>query len=97
MSLNTPQAANKLIKGGVYHDHGKLRARKDKKEPLRCLKCQQWGHMAKACPEEKDTCGTCGGEHCHSNCNSYCTYFCVSCRSKEHGSLDRECPEYIAQ
>lgn len=34
LSLNTPQAANKLIQGGLYHDHGKLRARKDKKEPL---------------------------------------------------------------
>ena len=40
LSLNTPQAANKLIQGGLYHNHGKLCTRKDKKEPLRCLKCQ---------------------------------------------------------
>ncbi|KIM61997.1 hypothetical protein SCLCIDRAFT_1178821 [Scleroderma citrinum Foug A] len=53
--------------------------------------------MAKACPEEKDTCGTCGGEHRHSNCNSYRTYFCVNCKSKEHGSSDKDCPDYIAQ
>ena len=32
--LNTPQAANKLIQEGLYHNHGKLHAWKDKKEPL---------------------------------------------------------------
>ena len=53
--------------------------------------------MAKDCKEEKDTCGTCGGKHQHSNCNAYHTYRCVNCRSREHGSSDREYPEYIAQ
>jgi len=40
MSLNTPQAANKLIEQGLYHDHGRLCPQKDKKEPIQCLKCQ---------------------------------------------------------
>ena len=97
MSLNIPQAANKLIEHGLYLDHGRLHPRKDKREPIRCLKCQRWGHMAKACPEEKDTCGTCGGEHRHSNCNSYRTFFCVNCRTNEHSSSNKECPEYISQ
>jgi len=53
--------------------------------------------MAKNCMEKKDTCGTCRGEHHHSNCNSYCTYYCVNCKSTSHSSADKECPEYKAQ
>jgi len=53
--------------------------------------------MAKNCMEKKDICSTCGGEHCHSNCNSYRTYYCVNCRSTSHSSTDKECPEYKAQ
>jgi len=97
MSLNNPKAANKLIESGMYFDYGRLRPYKDKKEPLRCLKCQRWGHMAKNCTEEKDTCGTCAGEHRHSKCNSYRTYFCISCKSSSHSSSDKECPEYKTQ
>jgi len=97
MSLNNPKAANKLICDGMYLDYGRLRLYKDKKEPLRCLKCQRWGHMAKNCTEVKDTCGTCAGEHRHSKCNSYRTYYCISCKSSSHSSSDKECPEYKAQ
>jgi len=97
MFLNDPKAANKLIQGGMYYDLGKLQPLKNKREPLRCLKCQRWGHMAKNCTEEKDTCGTCGGEHCHTSCNSYRTLYCVNCRSPSHSSTDKECPEYKSQ
>ena len=40
MSLNSPKAANRLISKGIYYNQGKLCARKDKREPLSCLKCQ---------------------------------------------------------
>ena len=53
--------------------------------------------MAKNCTEDKDTCGTCGGEHQHAKCNSYRMYFCVNCRSSSRSSSDKECPEYKAQ
>ena len=97
MSLNSPKAANKLIRDSMYFDFGILRPYKDKKEPLCCLKCQHWGHMAKNCTKTKDTCGTCASEHCHSKCNSYCTYYCMNCRSPSHSSSDKECPEYKTQ
>ena len=97
MSLNSPKAANRLISEGIYYDLGKLHARKDKKDPLHCLKCQHWGHMARNCTETKDTCGTCGGGHHHMKCNSYCTYYCANCKTNAHSSADKGCPEYQIQ
>ena len=97
MSLNSPKAANRLIIEGMYYNAGKLRARKDKRDPLRCLKCQRWGHMARNCTETRGTCGTCGGDHHHMKCNSFRTYYCASCKSNAHSSVDKECPEYQIQ
>jgi len=95
LSLTSPQAANKLISTGLYLNHSKLCAHKDKKEPLRCLKCQRWGHFSKDCKEEKDTCGTCGGPHQEHLCNAYQTNYCINCKSTSHGSLDKGCPDYM--
>ena len=52
--LTTPEAANALIKNGMYINLERLCPAKDKKEPLRCLKCQRWGHMAKDCSTSRD-------------------------------------------
>ncbi|KAG2747348.1 hypothetical protein P692DRAFT_201867111 [Suillus brevipes Sb2] len=43
----------------------------------------------------EDTCGTCGNQHCTSACNSYRTTRCVNCRSQQHTSWSRSCPEFI--
>ena len=85
---------NKIISIGLYLNHSKLRAHKDKKEPLRCLKCQRWGHFSKDCKEEKDTCGACGGPHREHLCNAYQTNYCINCKSTSHGSSDKGCPDY---
>ena len=69
-SLTSPTAANKLIQDRLCYNSLQLRPFKDKKDPLRCLKCQRWGHLAKTCKEEKDTCGSCAGEHHTSSCPS---------------------------
>lgn len=92
--LTTPEAANKLINKGMYINLERFRPTKDKKEPLRCLKCQLWGHMAKDCKETRDTCGTCAKNHRTNTCPSYKTVYCVSCSSEHHASWSRTCPEF---
>ena len=72
-----------------------LKPRKDKRELIRCLKCQHWGHIACNCKGMSNTCSTCAKDHCMSNCKSYQTYYCVTCQTDLHGSTDRCCPEYI--
>ena len=92
--MTTPEAANQLISEGMYVNLERLRPVKDKKEPLRCLKCQQWGHMARDCKDNRDTCGTCAKNHRTNACPSYKTPHCVSCDSDSHASWNRSCPEF---
>ena len=73
----------------------RLKPHKDKKEPIRCLKCQHWGHIARDCKKTTDTCGTCAKDHCSASCRSFQTYYCVTCKTDLHSSADRNCPEYI--
>ena len=91
------EAANFLIQEGLYHDMEHLRPVKDKKEPMCCLKCQQWGHMAKDCREHKDTCSTCAGNHRTNACTAYKTFHCVNCNLVEHGSWGHKCLEFVRQ
>ena len=95
ISLSSPQVANQIIRDGICINHEKLRTHKDKKEPLRCLKCQRWGHFSKECRHQTDVCGSCAGPHRELNCNSYATFHCVNCQSNHHGSASKECPEFI--
>lgn len=94
-SFSSPEAANKLLKDGLYVNMERLRPHKDKKEPIRCLKCQWLGHMAKDCTQEKDTCSKCAGEHRFTQCSTPDTLFCVNCQSNNHSSADRHCPQFI--
>ena len=41
-----------------------------------------------------DTCGTCCKEHQTSECNSKDKTYCISCKSEEHASWERSCPEF---
>ena len=94
LSITSPQAANQLIKEGLYLDQTKYHPRKDRKEPLRCLKCQRWGHFLSSCTQAKDTCGMCAHDHRDRDCNSFETYYCVNCESDTHSSKDRNCPDF---
>ena len=67
---------------------------KVKREPTRCLKCQGWNHFAKDCNEEKNTCGSCAGEHRSSSCLVN-ERQCVSCKTDNHASWSRSCPTFL--
>ncbi|EIM91023.1 uncharacterized protein STEHIDRAFT_37221, partial [Stereum hirsutum FP-91666 SS1] len=66
-----------------------------KREPIKCSRCQQYGHMAAVCRSEVDVCGTCGGAHRSHTCSSYKTFLCVSCGTSSHTSSSRECPTFL--
>ncbi|KIN93752.1 hypothetical protein M404DRAFT_170381 [Pisolithus tinctorius Marx 270] len=66
-SITSPEVANQLLKDGLYWGLDRLCLHKDKKEPVRCLKCQCIGHLARDCNETTDTCGICAQPH-HRNC-----------------------------
>jgi hypothetical protein len=93
--LNDAAAANQCIKEGMYICGVKVYPNRLKQEPSQCMKCRGWGHFATDCTAQKDTCGTCGGEHRSSKCRVTDKRYCASCKSNAHASWDRNCPEFI--
>ena len=96
-TLEDIAVANRCLRDGIYVCGMRIRPNRLKHEPLQCMKCRKWGHFANACSAEKDTCGTCGGEHRTKDCatSTKDKVHCASCNSDTHPSWDRECPEFV--
>lgn len=98
MTFRSANTANAIIQNGIRLRHQKIRARRLKREPTRCYKCQEYGHHAASCLSE-ERCGTCGrSEHQTTDC----TYidpsfrqFCTPCGDMGHASWSKDCPEFI--
>lgn len=87
----SPEAANRAIGRGLVITGKKIRAQKLLQEACRCLKCQKIGvpHMARDCPEQTSTCGTCGSQqHEMHECSitDPSSWFCVNCNRAGHTS-----------
>ena len=92
--LNDAAAANQCIKEGIYICGVKVYPSRLKQKPSQCMKCRGWGHFTTDCTAQKDTCSTCGGEHCSTECRVTDKRYCVWCKSNAHTSWDRNCPEF---
>ncbi|KAI6118266.1 hypothetical protein F5141DRAFT_1264222 [Pisolithus sp. B1] len=87
--------ANHLLRNRMYAHHTKLFPKKDKKEPIRCAKCQLWGHIARDCITVQDVCSSCGGPHRFTSCDHPQRKYCASCKTNDHPSSSRDCREFI--
>ncbi|KAG2147866.1 uncharacterized protein EDB93DRAFT_1085218, partial [Suillus bovinus] len=69
---------------------------KDRCEPIRCAKCQNYGHITKNCQATKDCCSTCRKEHHTSECidDTKKDAWCMSCCNEMHTSWSRACPAF---
>lgn len=57
--------------------------------PLRCFKCQRYGHVAAIC-KGKQKCGRCAGDHEYGKCEVGAKLKCCNCGG-EHSSAYRGC------
>ena len=94
-TVNNAEVANWIIKDGIDIFGTRPKAEKTKQEPTQCLKCRGWEHKAQDCTADKDVCGTCGDNHRTSTCNNKSSVYCASCKTNDHASWDRACPEFI--
>jgi hypothetical protein len=92
--LSSPQSANKILTDGLRVAHKLVFATKCKREPIRCLKCHGWNHIANECTVPQDICGTCGGLHRTANCDNPTVRYCTPCGDKGHSTWDRNCPTF---
>ena len=71
--------------------------------PVRCFKCQAFGHLAKNCLN-KPRCSRCSHTHAINDCkkpaptkeDTTTRYYCVNCKSKGHWAGALNCPSRIA-
>jgi hypothetical protein len=95
LSFTDADYANRAISGGILICNKKCHVERIKKEPLRCLKCQGWNHIARECAEMFSTCSNCAGKHKTADCTQPNRKRCVSCKSEDHASWSRECPTFL--
>jgi len=96
INFTNPDAANRAKTEGLLICNKKVSVAKFKKEPIRCLKCHGWNHIASECTQPTDRCGTCGAEgHRTSACTDKDTSFCINCKVDDHPSWSRNCPTFL--
>ena len=62
--------------------------------PMRCFKCQKFGHGSMRCQSLTTICGRCTGEHDSKDCKL--DFKCVNC-SGNHASYDRKCASFLLE
>ena len=77
----------------VYVGYEKINCRVYVPLPLRCFKCQKFGHGTKNCQSDKDICGKCSLDHGTSDCGVDAVPKCANC-SQNHSSYSWDCPKY---
>lgn len=78
----------------VYLGSVRFKVNKYVPNPMRCTKCQKYGHRHEVCRGEAK-CPRCAGAHDFTECNKSREHAkCVNCGGG-HSSAFRECPKYI--
>ena len=94
LSFTSPDTANEALAHSLFIFQKKVYGEKCKKEPLYCLKCHGWGHLAHNCSATFDTCGTCAQCHRTDTCKNMAQPHCMSCGTVGHASWARACPVF---
>lgn len=90
----TAESANVILKEGASILSKRVIPKKPKKEPIRCLRCQRFGHERRACQATAPRCGKCADQHETDSCPAdRFNPKCANC-SGHHPSYDRDCPRF---
>ncbi|KAG0702922.1 hypothetical protein GWK47_024982 [Chionoecetes opilio] len=76
---------------------------RDIREPVRCYRCQAFGHYRRQCPRRQEVCGVCSGEHASRDCvrllregGERPVARCPNCGAGHH-AWNRRCPARLRQ
>ena len=91
----SPESANLFITGRIQIDDHLVTVHKDIKLPIRCLKCQEYGHTRDSCIGV-ERCANCASiNHSTFSCAHEGAPSCVSCGTGSmHASSSPNCPAF---
>lgn len=91
---NNPVVANDMIWGRIFIGGKQITIQKDMKEPIRCNKCQRYGHTRHDCKDDKRCMRCMGTNHSAKDCSAPKPR-CVACSPEStHNCADRACPTF---
>ncbi|QRV96883.1 hypothetical protein RhiJN_24901 [Ceratobasidium sp. AG-Ba] len=97
LQFRNKEAANACIKSPIVVEGKQCDACKLAKKPVRCTKCQKFGHPTKQCKSPEFVCGTCPGHHDTKDCRDRSNVYCRTCGVEGHPTWDTKCPGYYAE
>ena len=93
--FNDAKTANTVLSTNTYIREKKVVTKKPRKEPIRCLKCQQFGHERRHCRANEPRCARCARNHPTKECiTPQRDITCCNCEGR-HPSYDRDCPKFL--
>ena len=88
------ESANTTLSKGAYILGKKVIPKKPRREPIRCLKCQLFGHERRHCTSNEVRCARCAMTHETEECQApQRAFMCRNCEGR-HPSYDRDCPRF---
>jgi hypothetical protein len=95
VTCSSPEAANHLLRKRVYIAGHVVTIRKDLREPIRCNKCQLYGHIRGACLSDEKCAHCASNDHTTTDCRPNQRPCCVSCGpDSNHASSSCTCPAF---
>ena len=92
--LKDANTANTILSTNVYIRDKKVIPKKPRKEPIRCLKCQMFGHKRRHCTVTEARCARCARRHETEECITLQRDFKCSNCGGQHPSYNRDCPAF---
>ncbi len=94
IELSDVDTAVKVAKEGIVVGclHFRCRPYVERQDPVRCFKCQSFGHVAAACTRDQ-RCPRCGEAHSRVDCPRQEPPTCVNCEGP-HSSAWKGCPKF---
>ena len=95
LTCTSPITANQLLTKRVLVANSRVVITKDMQEPIRCNRCQEYGHIHKNCTN-KERCTTCVHPHPTNTCSHPNDHHCISCGTlSNHTSSNKtKCPKF---
>ena len=62
-------------------------------KPMRCFRCQRFGHTKKRCRARNPICPQCGQQEDHEGCDK--AAWCPNCRQSGHTASSKNCQKFI--